>query len=164
MKEYIVSLITAALVAALIGILSPDGEGGGLAKHMRLLTSLFLLCVIIAPVGEMIGSFDDLLEGTDPFPEIDGSTAEDYQTQLEEALASAAKPYFASLLIEAIEREFSIPTGEVRCAIRWSEDAGNAFPERISIILSGSAIWKDPSGIENFVRERIGCECVTAIE
>ena len=160
MKEYIVSLITAALVAALIGVLSPEGEGGGLSRHMRLLCTLFLLCVIVAPLGGALGTLSDALGDTLAPPDANGGSAEDYQAQLDEALSSAAKPYFAELLIKSIEKEFSIPTGEVRCAIRWGEES----PERISIILSGSAIWQDPAPIEQFVRETIGCECVSAIE
>jgi len=163
MKEYIVSLIVAALVAALVTALSPEGEGGGLSRHLRLLCTLFLLCVIVAPLGGVLGTLSDALGGTLTPPEAGGDT-EDYQSQLDQALSDAAKPYFANLLIEAIEKEFAIPTGEVRCAIRWREGESGATPERISIILSGSAIWKDPSPIEKFVRDRVGCECVSAIE
>lgn len=164
MKEYIISLITAALIAALIGVLTPNGEGGGLSRHMRLLTALFLLCVIIAPLGGILSSLEDMLDGKAPFPEIGEGAVEDYREQFAQALSSASKPYFASLLVDAIKQEFSIPDGEVRCAIRWNDTEDTPTPERISIILSGSAIWKDPASIEAFVRERIGCECVTAIE
>ena len=45
MKTYLLSLLTASLIAAMVGILAPEGERGGLAKHLRLLTSLFLVCV-----------------------------------------------------------------------------------------------------------------------
>lgn len=164
MKEYIVSLFAAALVAALIGVLSPEGEGGGISKHMRLLTALFLLCVIVAPIGGLIGTLEGVLDGTESLPGVEGDAEEGYREELENALSSAAKPYFANLLIEAVKKEFSIPDGEVRCAIRWRDGEGSATPERISIILSGSSIWRDPSEIEKFVRERVGCECVTAIE
>lgn len=164
MKEYVISLLTAALVAALIGVLAPLGEGGGLSRHLRLLTSLFLIIVIILPLGDALGAIEGVLDGGLSLPEIDGSSEEEYRKELDEALASSSKTYFAALLIEKLEEEFSIPTGEVRCAIRWSEDEKEARPERISVILSGSAIWKDPAGIEAFVREQVGCECVTAIE
>lgn len=164
MKEYIVSLFAAALVAALIGVLSPEGEGGGISKHMRLLTALFLLCVIVAPIGGLIGTLEGMLDGTESLPGLEGDAEEGYREEMENALSSAAKPYFANLLIEAVKKEFSIPDGEVRCSIRWRDGESGATPDRISIILSGSSIWKDPSGIEKFVRERVGCECVTAIE
>ena len=164
MKEYVISLLSAALVAALIGVLAPTGEGGGLSRHLRLLTSLFLITVIILPLGDAMGTIEGFLDGSVTLPEIGGSTEEDYRKELDEALASSSKAYFATLLIEKLEEEFTIPEGEVRCAIRWSEDAGEARPERISVILSGSAIWKDPASIEAFVRDLVGCECVTAIE
>lgn len=164
MKEYVISLLAAALVAALIGVLAPAGEGGGLSRHLRLLTSLFLITVIILPLKDTLGAVEGILDGSPTLPELDGSAEEEYRKELDEALASSSKAYFASLLTEKLEEEFSIPEGEVRCAIRWSEDEKEARPERISVILSGSAIWEDPAKIEAFVQEQVGCECVTAIE
>ena len=51
----------------------------------------------------------------------------------------------------------------VRCAVEW-KTGEPATPERITVILSGGAIWKDPEKLEAFVRDLIGCDCVTAIE
>ena len=161
MKEYIISLITAALLASLIGLLSPQSEGGGLSRHLRLLTSLFLLCVLLSPAVELLLSLkNDTLDGVLP----DGAPPqkEEYQQSLDEALSSATGTYLAALLTDALETEFSIPEGEVRCSVTLRAD--NTHPEKIRVILSGSAIWKDPERIEAFVTERIGCECVTAIE
>ena len=162
MKEYIISLITAALLASLIGLLSPQGEGGGLSRHLRLLTSLFLLCVLLSPAIDFLLSLKDAALGDALFPEGDASQKEEYEQSLDEALSSATGTYLATLLTDALEAEFSIPEGEVRCSVTLSEDGSR--PTRIRVILSGSAIWKDPEGIEAFVTERVGCECVTAIE
>ena len=164
MKEYIISLMTASFVVAMIGILAPQGEGGGIAGHLRLLSALFLVTVIIAPVGELLPVLGELREELQTEHTPQDSVGDGYRDQLNGSVTSAAKPYFASLLIDTLEKEFSIPKGEVRCAIRWCEENDSVYPEQITVILSGSSIWRDPAPIEDFVRDRIGCACVSAIE
>ena len=164
MKEYIISLIVASFISAMIGILAPQGEGGGIAGHLRLLSALFLVAVIISPVGELLPALGDLREEIQTEHTPEDSVGDGYRDQLNGAVTSAAQPYFAALLIDTLEKEFSIPEGEVRCAIRWREEGESVYPERITVILSGSSIWRDPAPIEEFVRDRIGCACVSAIE
>ena len=164
MGTYLLSLITAALVATLIGILSPDGTGGGLSKHMRLLTALFLLCIMIAPLKETIMSLSDLANGTLTSPDIGEISKENYQKELESAMNSSSKVYLVRLLTKTLEKQFSIQEGEIRCTIRWNDSESKLTPEHVTIILSGRAIWLDPDPIEQFVSDLFGCACVTAIE
>lgn len=165
MGAYLISLLCAACVAALIGILSPDGEGGGIARHMRLLIALVLLCVLIAPMRDALDALIRFTNGDYTLPEADGGgTEEGYQQQMQAALTEASKTYVAQLLTQMLEREFSITPGAVRCAVRWSDSSQTLSPERITVILSQDAIWKDPAPIEDFVTALLGCECVTAVE
>lgn len=164
MGTYLISLIAAALVAALVGILTPEGAGGGIAKHMRLLIALFLLCALISPIKETITSLMDFANGELPLPELGDVGEEDYQKALEEAMSTSSKAYLVQLLTQGIEREFSIADGEVRCAVRWNDAKDDLRPTRVTVILSGRAIWCDPAPIEQYVTNLIGCECVTAIE
>ncbi|MBQ8311213.1 MAG: hypothetical protein IJX80_09415 [Clostridia bacterium] len=164
MSTYLISLIAAAMVAALIGILSPDGERGGIAKHMRFLVSLFLLCVLIAPLRETIGILSDFANGKSESPEIGEIEKQDYQKEMENAMSASSKAYLVQLLTQALEKNFSIESGNVRCSVRWTDADGTLSPTRVTVILSESAIWSDPEPIERFVTELLGCECVTAIE
>ena len=88
----------------------------------------------------------------------------DYTAQMEEAVQSASKTYFAQSLTQMLEQRFSITPGEVRCSIQWAEGDDGMQPLKITLILSGSAIWKNPADMEEFVTGLLGCECVTAIE
>ena len=158
MKEYLLSLFAASLVIALVGILSPNGSGG----YLKLISALFFLCVLAAPLPKLLDSLPDLMG------EITGATEkeeleEDYRQQANAALEGASKTYFAQTLTELLEQQFSIPSGEVRCTVLW-EDAEELRPKQVTVILSGSAIWKNPDHIEQAVEELLGCECVTAIE
>ena len=158
MQTYLLSLLGGALAAALVGILAPEGA----SRHIRLVSSLFLICVLVAPLPKAIGSvsswFEELEEAADA-----GESGGDYAAQLEAAMESASRSYFAQSLTQMLEQRFSIPAGEIRCTVRWQQGE-ELRPERVTLVLSGSAIWKNPAEMEEFVTGLLGCECVTAIE
>lgn len=164
MKQYLLTLIAAALLAALVGILSPDGERGGIAKHMRLLISLFLVCVLIAPLRGVIINLQDLINGDFSLPELGLENEDDYRQQMENALDDASVNYFCDMLTQSIESQFSISPGDVRCRVDWQREGERLSPTRVTVILSGKAIWQDPKPIQAYVSELLGCECITAIE
>lgn len=163
MKEYLLSIIAAALFAAMLGILTPFGKGTALSAHMRLILAIFLLCILLSPLKNAVTGAVDWFSGgfEEQLPQ--ETDKEEYQKELEDAINSSSRTYLTSLLIDRLESEFAIKSGEVRCAIRWEGDTG-ARPRRVSVILSGDAVWKDPSKIEKYVEQLLGCECVSAIE
>lgn len=162
MRSYLLSVFLISVALSVVSLLSPEGEKGGMAKHLRLLTSLLLICVLIAPLGGLIRGLRDWTEGDFFLPGLEGDLEEDYQNELQESLDDASRDYFTQTLTRTLEEKFSIATGQIRCKVFWNEN-GNA-PERVTVILSGGAIWKDPAQIEEFVTSLLGCPCQTAIE
>ena len=164
MKSYFIALLSASLLAALVGILSPEGEKGSLAKHMRLICSLFLICVLIMPLKDALSDLKGLIGGglDLSLPSLDEQPS--YEDRMEEALHDASTSYFTDMLTRMLEEQFEISTGEVRCIVVWSEEDGTLRPQRITVVLSGRAIWKNPQEIEVFVSELLGCPCASAIE
>lgn len=158
MKAYLLSVLAAALAISLIGILAPNGS----QSSLKLISSLFFLCVIAAPLPKLLEDLPRRMEDLITSPGGD-SAEDDYRQQADQALENASKTYLAQMLTQFLEQKFSIASGEVRCQIRWKEGE-NPTPERVTVILSGSAIWKNPDAIESAVTELLGCECVTAIE
>ena len=158
MKEYLLSLLAASLCAALVGILAPSN----FQKYVRFISSLFLICVLVAPLPRVLSS----INAPDGLPDLIGSSSasSDYKDRMEEALEQASGTYFAEMLTQLIEERFSISEGTVRCSVKWRDGGDRLTPERVTVILSGSAIWKNPSEIESFVGSLLGCECVIAIE
>lgn len=154
MTAYLASLFGSALAVALVDLLVPERG----RKTVRLISALFLLCVLSAPLPRAFReirnySFSDTVQ--------DNNDA--YTQKMKQAMESASRTYFARTLTEMLSEQFSLPDGTVRCAVEWSDDDGSV-PQKITVILSGSSIWRDPEKIEAFVRDLIGCECVTAIE
>ena len=158
MKEYVFALLCASLLITLIGILAPAAS----AAHMRLICGLCFLCMLAAPLPSLIRSLSSL--STDWKNGMEQDLNDQYRDQTQQALEGASKTYFAQTLTTLLEERFSIPTGEVRCTVLWSGEDDTPKPQRITVILSGSAIWKDPAEIEETVTSLLGCECVTAIE
>ena len=164
MKAYLLTLLAASMVTALVGILAPSGEKGGIEKHMKLLTSLFLVCVILAPLSDLLGKWNGSPEnGLLPAPE-SGSQENSYKEQMEQALQAASSTYFIKLLTGLLEEEFDIAHGEVVCSVQWSQSGDSLTPSHVTLILSGRAIWKDPRPMEAFVSDLLGCSCNSAIE
>ena len=159
MQTYLLSLLGGALAAALVGILAPEGA----SRHIRLVSSLFLICVLVAPLPKAIGSVSSWFEELEEAADAGESGGGDYAAQLEAAMESASRSYFAQSLTQMLEQRFSIPAGEIRCTVRWQQGE-EPRPERVTLVLSGSAIWKNPAEMEKFVTGLLGCECVTAIE
>ena len=159
MQTYLLSLLGGALAAALVGILAPEGA----SRHIRLVSSLFLICVLVAPLPKAIGSVSSWFEELEEAADAGESGGGDYAAQLEAAMESASRSYFAQSLTQMLEQRFSIPAGEIRCTVRWQQGE-ELRPERVTLVLSGSAIWKNPAEMEEFVTGLLGCECVTAIE
>ena len=157
-KDYFLSLLSASLVMELSGILAPPS----VAKHLRLISSLLFLCILSAPLPHLPELLSDL--GEQWTEDAKNGWEEQYREEAEAALEMSSKTYFVQSLTTLLEQRFSIPTGEVRCGVLWESEGEALCPKRITVILSGSAVWKDPTEIEETVAELLGCECVTAIE
>jgi hypothetical protein len=162
-KAYLLSLVGAALVAALVNILTPSGERGGIAAHQRLITSLFLVCVLIAPLEGAIKALRGLANGDlTGILQVTPPDQGEFGEQLNEALDSSSRQYFTQMLTQTVSEAFAIPLDEIRCTVSWEES--EQAPARVTVILSGRSIWKDPHAVADFVEQLLGCPCDTAIE
>ncbi|MBR3894086.1 MAG: hypothetical protein IKJ35_02950 [Clostridia bacterium] len=164
MKTYLLTLITTAFAVTLAGMLSPRGEGGGIAKHLKLLGALLLVCVLISPLSGIIEGLRAFANGEIDLSWTEDKDSEDYREDLQGTLDGASRQYVCEMLTQTLEQRFSVSRGEIRCAIQWSEKENTPRPSHVSVILSGQAIWKSPKEIETFVTELLGCGCSVAIE
>ena len=158
MKAYFLSILGAGLLSAMVGLLAPAAT----QKHLKLVSSLLLVCVLVAPLPRALQALQGLSD--ELTNDADGSLTTDYEKELQQALQTASGSYFAEALTTLLCNRFSIPAGELRCAVRWVEDGDALRPLSVTLILSGSAIWKNPAEMEDFVTQLLGCECVSAIE
>ncbi len=158
MKSYLLSLFGASIAVILAEIIVPERA----AKFFRLITSLFLVCVLIAPLPRAAKAIrevtDELLSRAEEDQTLGG-----YHQEMQEAMDGASKTYFVQTLTATVCERFGVKREELTCAVTWGDD-GELTVRRVTLILSGSAIWKDPAPMEEFVSGLLGCECVSAIK
>ncbi len=164
MQAYLISFFSAALAVTLVSLLAPRGENDGLSRSIRFLSTLILLASLILPILTALPSLGDLSSLLPGLPGIEDGK-EDYRDALDEALHAAEKSYFTEMLTATLRERFDFFPEELRCLVSWETEAdGSIRPTRVTVILSGQAIWQDPSPVEDFVEGLLGCPCVSAIE
>ena len=136
MKEYLLSLLIVSLAVALARLLAPNAT----AQHVKLICSFIFICALASPIPHFLKKLPELsAEILDITDQTD--TQDNYEDIARDALDNASKTYLAQTLTRLLEERFSIPTGEVRCMILWENDE-DPNPQKVTVILSGSAIWK----------------------
>ena len=160
MKAYILSVICVSIVAAIVILLTPDGNGGGIAKHVKLLTSLSLLAVIINPFLNFVKSLSDtsfnglkenILENVD--------NSINYENILYESLSDISKETLETEIKKLISKKFEIAGEDLVVNSEYVINEGTVTFTRITVILSGGAIFKSPYDIEEYVKEISGINC-----
>ena len=67
---------------------------------------------------------------------------------------------------DSLYEKFGIANDKCRINVELSDSDGDGIkePRRITVILNGRAIFKDPEAIKKFISELFKCECKCAIE
>ncbi|MBE6660959.1 MAG: hypothetical protein E7605_06105 [Ruminococcaceae bacterium] len=166
MKEYIIGLFALALCCAVVELLSPEGEGGGIARHIKLMTGLCLLCVLVTPVVSLLRSGIDLpgrLEAAlSDWLAIRDQADKDFSDRWQEEYEQMDAAFASQTIAVMLRDEFSIAEGDVCVEVMPNADQTRISHVRVG--LSGRAIWQNTHEIERFIIETFGCECTIYIE
>ena len=156
MKEYFVVIITVTFIGGTIVSLAPEGAG---QRYLRLLVSLAVTGCIIMPLFSFLDGRDidasgisELLswqeENTQNYEEI-------YNNSILEAGARGVENELKSEIIQALDGEHE----DIDLRIVAKQESGEIYIERSEIIIYPSGVALDPHFMENYVSERLGCEC-----
>ena len=167
MREYIYVIVVLSAAVGIILVLSPEGRGQGLKKHIRLISSICLLCVLIEPAAELIAALRDA--GGSIVGEINKNEVglhERYESIYEQYLDGRYGENIGQAVKDALYEKFGIKNENCRVSteFHYSEKDGVRVPRRIVVVLSGSARLKDPISVKDFVSELFGCEAEVAVE
>ena len=163
MNGYVISIACVSVICSLASLISPEGEGGGLGKQIRLISALVLTVVCISPVAalmEALSSFDPSLL----LPEIEDEGNGEYGEIFDGAFELSEERELENRISQILLEKFEISDDECSVSFVISEGEEGRVLERIFILLRGSAIWKDTGEIEGYLYNIFGCEIVTAIE
>lgn len=159
MKVYIISVVAVSLVASALILLAPEGKGGGISKHLRLLTSLCILAVISEPLI----SFSKNILSSSPrdmtYLFTDGLTETDSESVFFESISDFSAAQLNTELTRLICENFSLDDGDISVTSSYkTTDEGISFSS-VTVRLSGVAIFKNPRDIESFVTALTGLPC-----
>lgn len=157
MREYLMSLIMAALTVGLVGALVPEGDGGGLRRYVTFVGSLCVLILLISPITSVLGFVGDLSDGG--FDISLENTTEQYEEQFRQYITSLGEESISVELADVICEEFNISEQECHVKVDTYELQGEMAVGRVTVILSGKAIFQDPYEIEQYITGLLGCEC-----
>jgi len=160
-KAYMLSIFATALLITVVDILSPSG--GGLSKHLKLVTALVFVCILISPTLLFAQNILNFANGDWEFG-LEEDVKDHYSSELQDALDDASRDYFEGMLKQTLCEQFAIAEDDLRVRVDWIGTGEDLRPERVTVILSGKAIWKNPAKIEEYVSSLLGCDCVSAIE
>ena len=156
LREYVFSIVCFSSAAGIALILVPEGTRQGLKKHLKLLSVLCLICLLINPMAELIQTLSSLdvedLSGifdTDSEGELYDKYDEIYQSYLDggygENIGEAVK--------DVLHGRFDIKKDNCRVLTEFADKNGD-----------GEEKLKEPDSIKTFISELFECDVSVAIE
>lgn len=169
MSKYLYSLICTVSAAGIAMILLPGESRSGMKKHVGLICSLCVLCIIITPFSDLINNISGFLEsgGEVIFGQIDKEAIYDeYESIYNKYLDGGYGNNIGQAVKDSLHQKFGIPPNRLRVLTEFSDKNGDGAREpcKITVILNGSSIFREPREIEQFISDLFECICVCAIE
>lgn len=166
MREYIIGLLALAVCCAVVELLSPEGEGGGIARHIKLMTGLCLLCVLATPIVSLLRAGADLparLEAAlSDWLSIRDQADKDFSDRWQEEYEQLDVTFASQTIAGMLQDKFLIAAGDI--SVEVVPDESQSLISHVRVALSGRAIWQNTHEIEAFIGETLGCECIIYIE
>ena len=166
MNSYILTLLSASLAAAVVTLLSPKGEGGKIASHIRMVAGLFLLVALLNPLRAGLDLLRDAVNG-DLTAHLESmlpdGTPDGYGAVFGDTLTSISRAEVEAYAISALETDFGIPPENctVSAVCTYEEEILTLSELRIS--LHGSHALNDPHPIEAYFTEQLSCPCYVTV-
>lgn len=155
MNEYILTALGVAFAAAAVTALAPEGKGGGLSRHIKLLTSLALLCTLISPLLNLAGRLSELAKDPPSF----SVSADGMKDLLREKLNEAGSEEAALLIRDDLCSAFGIAEKNITVEVEADRSADVFTVSSVKVFLSGAAVTVSPYEIEARVTETVGAPC-----
>ncbi|MBQ9978675.1 MAG: stage III sporulation protein AF [Clostridia bacterium] len=164
MKEFLHSIIIAAITISLFNQLLPIGRG--FEKYARFVGMLVLATLILSPVINMIKGFDKdfFIDIRDDIADIENGGNNEYSELLNGYLTEYSTEQFKLGIKEILLNNYGIPEEECEILIDTKIDSGQLRVDKMQILLSGRSIFKNPYEIECYFTELVSCECSVLIK
>ena len=151
-------MIGVCVVGTVVSIISPNADGGGLSKQIRVIIAICVIGVCISPINEMMNYINEV--DIDGLIEFEDKIDSDYEEMFREYYSSGELQNLKVGIKQLLYDKFGVDGAECSVAVKVSEEGKL---ERIFITLYGSAVFKNTREMEEYFAEAFGCEIVTAI-
>lgn len=157
MREYLLNVIGAALIVGVIGILVP---ADGLKKYVVFIGSLCILGILLSPLNALSDFLGEL--GTDRLYGIADSLYDEkkYDEKYREYMSGIGCEAVADEICRLLCENFSISDSECHVGVTFSGEGEEVALGRVTVILSGRSVFRDPYEIEDYLSRLLGCEVV----
>ena len=159
MKDYIITLISVSIICGIVHILAPGGTGEGVKKHVKLISSLCVLCIMIAPVGGFLES----LEETEFKILGEYTQSDDQKNEYDKIYNDMISEYSAEQISkkseEILRERFFLKEGDIRVTVCFSESESGTVISEVAVVLYSGAVGKNPREISACVEEILKCKC-----
>ena len=166
MKEYFMGLLALCVCICVVELLSPSGEGEGIARHLKLLCALCLLASLISPVRSLLQGDESLLDRLDGLWEEwraeNEDKKEEYRDLWEEQCERIDTAYAEEAIVAMVAQHFSLEQGEIRVEV--VTNAQGTGIEEVRVALSGRAVWVNTHEVQDYLGTLLGCESSIWIE
>ena len=156
MDEYVVSLTVTVAVCTLATMLAPGDRG--LGKYTRLIASLCILCVAISPVSSFFQNvysinFDMAI------PDAEKNNEYELENVYLNMLTAASEADLSVKIEDMICREIDASEEDIEVFAELYEVDGEGKIKKLTVMLSGKAIFTDPQMIREYLLSLFECEC-----
>ncbi len=156
------SVLAVSIIGSLVSMLSPEGEGGGMIKNVKLVLGICVALVCIYPIKELVNDISALDIGS--IVELPEQESDKYGDIFESSYSSAEAENLKSGIKQLLSDKFGIDSLECSVSVRLSDKNGERRElESISVTLYGSAIFKNTDEIERCLESIFNCEIITVI-
>lgn len=167
MNGYVLTVLGASLAAAMIELLSPKGEGGRIASHVRMIAGLFLMVALLGPLREGILFLKSAAEGnlTNRLAEvIPEQISTDYEAAFRDTLVGVGKEETEAWVITVLDTVFGIPPGACTVEAVLQTEGKTLTLEEVRIALSQKHALENPHPIETYISSQLQCPCYVTVQ
>lgn len=156
MQGYLITLIGISILISVVGMITPLKE----KKYTRLVCTLCLLCVILKPLPEILGSEIFPLLSSDGLFEDNGTEEESfYQEIYNNTVRGASAQRIAEGLEIMMAKDLSLPVDAFEVRVEIDDSGGYVNVTKTTVLLKEGAVAKDPHKIVTYLEEMLGCRC-----
>jgi hypothetical protein len=151
MSGYFTVLLCASVISSFAVALVPETRGDSLSKQVRFVSSLMIAILTLAPFAAVIKGADSMIDNF-VIPQASGGTSG------EDWVITESAELIEEGITKLVADKFSLDINEVKTTLTLDDSDPQAVViKKITITLTGKALWAPSDDIEKYVSDTFGC-------